>query len=101
MTSPLVTPPPGVAPDLVPTMSPDAVLVGLEVDATLPDVRIGVAFGPRSKVYVYLSAPLVHVGSIVIVPPNAYDPDPQIANVVTLNPPAYRGPVKHVLAVLS
>jgi len=98
MTTPV--PLPGIAPDLLPLQSPDAILVGLEVDAALEDIRIGVSFGTR-KIYCYLCQPLVHVGSLVIVPPSWFDPDPQVADVVTLDPPPYHGPIKHVLGVIS
>lgn len=58
-----VAPEPGVVPDLVPAMNPDALLV--------------------------------------VVPSSRFNPDPKIADVVTLDPPPYHGPVKRVIAVLS
>jgi hypothetical protein len=97
---PAVLPPPDLVP-ILPEMSPDAILLGLAVDEAMEsDIRIGVSFGTR-RVYCYLSPPLVHVGSIVVVPPSIMSADPQTADVVTLDPPPYAGPVKRVLAVLS
>lgn len=92
-------PEPGIVPDLMPSMSPDA-LIAAAVEDAFEDVRIGVSFGTR-RIYTYTSPPLVHVGSVVIVPPSHFNPDPQVADVVTLDPPPYHGPVKRVLAVLS
>jgi len=100
VTSPLVVPPPDLVP-ILPNMSPDAILLGLAVDAAMEeDIRIGVSFGTR-KIYAYLSPPLVHVGSIVIVPANIMSADPQTADVVTLEPPYYPGALRRILAVLS
>lgn len=95
-----VLPPPDLVP-ILPEMSPDAILLGLAVDQAMEeDIRVGVSFGTR-RVYAYLSPPLVHVGSIVIVPPSIMSADPQTADVVTLTPPPYAGPLKRVIAVLS
>jgi hypothetical protein len=103
MTSPRPTPllpPPDLVP-ILPEMSPDAILLGLAVDAAMAeDIVIGVTFD-TPKIYCYLSPPLVHVGSIVIVPPNIMSADPQTADVVTLEPPYYPGSLRRVLAVLS
>lgn len=100
MTTPTATPPPDLVP-ILPEMSPDAIMLGLAVDAAMEeDIRIGVSFGTR-RIYAYLSPPLVHVGSIVIVPPNVMSADPQTADCVTLDPPHYPGSLRRILAVLS
>lgn len=97
-----VAPAPGVIPQpvTVPEMTPDAALIE-QIEAAFEDIRVGVAFDPHGKVYVYTAPPSVHVGSIVIVPGNSYNPDPQTADVVTLDPPPWHGPIKRVLAVLT
>lgn len=64
------------------------------------DIRVGVKFS-SPRVYTYLAPLIVHVNSIVVVPGSWFDPDPQTAEVVTLDPPPYNGPIKRVLAVLS
>jgi hypothetical protein len=100
MTAPTAVPPPDLVP-ILPDMSPDAILLGLAVDAAMEeDIVIGVSFGTR-RIYCYLSPPLVHVGSIVIVPPNIMSAAPQTADVATLDPPYYPGTLRRVLAVLS
>lgn len=95
-------PAPGVIPQpvTVPDLTPDAALIE-EIESAFEDIRVGVAFDSSRRVYVYTAPPITHVHSIVIVPANSFCPDPQIATVVTLDPPPYRGPVKRVLAVLS
>lgn len=65
------------------------------------DVVVGVQFDPRGKIYAYLAPKKAHVGSMVLVPGNWYCPDPQLTEVVTMEPPPYTGPLKRVLQVLS
>lgn len=98
--APGVIPQPVTVPDLAPDATADA-LLALAVDAAFEDIRVGVQFDPRGKVYAYIAPPTAHVGSIVIVPGNRYNPDPQTVDVVTLDPPPYNGPLARVLAVLT
>jgi hypothetical protein len=65
------------------------------------EVRVGVVFEGGRKVYVYTAPATAHVGSLVVTPGNAYRPEPTVATVSTLDPPAFLGPVKSVLEVLS
>jgi hypothetical protein len=72
-----------------------------QIESAFADLRVGVQFDPGGHVYTYLAPPTAHVGSIVIVPANSFNPDPQTVDVVTLDPPPYGGPLARVLAVLT
>ena len=65
------------------------------------EVRVGVVFDGGRRLYVYNAPATAHIGSLVLTPANAYRPEPTIATVATLDPPAFNGPVKSVLQVLS
>lgn len=98
-------PEPGVIPQPVLVPMTDDPLTNAylieQIESAFADIRVGVRFDSRGKVYAYLAPPIAHVHSIVIVPPSWYCPNPQAVTVVTLDPPPCPGQLKRVMAVLS
>ena len=93
---------PLILPDhTVPDLAVTDPLLVEQIESAFADLRVGVQFDPRGHVYTYLAPPTAHVGSIVMVPPNSFTPEPQFVDVVTLDPPPYNGPLSRVLAVLT
>lgn len=88
---------------------PDADIIAISdsmiqefMESAQADFYVGVTFETGPKVYTYMAPTTAQVGSLVLVPGNSFNPDPQICCVVTTSPRVPPGvAIKRVLDVLS